>query len=113
MKLTEPDTKLKLKRSNLLSLNSYLYELLTNTEDYFAHISQDKTFKHILIHNIKTVYEKVSKILFKNAYITNEFKTVFSLNEAEKLTLIKLTSLYALPMDINFIEYELTKKLIK
>ena len=113
MKLTEPDTKITVKRSNVLSLNQYIYELLTNTEEYFNIITADKTYKKILIHNIKTFYEKLNKLIFKYAYVTNEYKSSIKFTDSEKLTFVKVFSIYPLPMDINFIEYELTKKLLK
>jgi len=112
MKLTEPNTKIKVNESNLKSFTSYLHEILINSNDYLNHLTADKFFKKILLHNLKTIYENACKIQFKNFGLYH-YKGVINLSDAERQSLVKLFTFYPLPLDINFIEYELTKKLLK
>ena len=113
MKLTEPDIKIKLNGSNAKSLYDYLHELIVNSDKYLQPVTNEKLFKKIFIHNLKTTFEKVSKILFKRFYDVKEFTESLKVTDAERHTLIVLFSFYPLPLDINFIDYELKKNLLK
>jgi hypothetical protein len=112
MKLTEPDIKIKVTRENLKTLNFYLSEILVNSNIYLEEITKDKEFKKIMLYNLQSAYEKITKIQFKNYFSQTNYKALLKFTNGERLTLVKLVIYYPLPLDINFIEYELKNKLI-
>lgn len=116
MKLTEPNIKIKVNESNLKSLTSYLYEIILNSDKYLQPWEVPKIFKKIVLHNIKEIYQKACKIQFKNFALEiygSKYKGVLNITDAERHSLIVISSLYPLPLDINFIEYELKNQLLR
>ena len=112
MKLTKPEIKVKVNRDNLLSLLNYFEHLSEYLPEYLTPIvKDDKFYFNILEHNIKTITEKVLNTIYKNHH-KNPYKVNLIFNEAERLTLLRLNTSYNLPLDIEFINYELNKSLI-
>lgn len=112
MKLTKPPLKVKVNRENLLSLLNYLNHIHDYKSEYLNPlIKSDKFIYIILAYNLESIIEKVINTIYKNHHKT-PYKTNLQFNEAERLTLIKLAIYYPLPLDIEFINYELQKNLI-
>ena len=113
MKIATPDIKIKCKVSHLNTLIRYLAELLTNYDQYIKATTQEnKNGKEICKYHLQTISEKVSKLIFNNTTY-KDIKCTLKLNHAERLTLNTITSYYPLPLDINFIEYEIKNGLLK
>lgn len=113
MKLTAPDIKIKVNKSNTKTLYDYLHELIINSDKYFETVTSEKLFKKIFLHHLKSTYEKVSKILFKHYHDAHDYKETLKITDAERHTLVVMFSFYPLPLDINFIDYELKQNLLK
>lgn len=112
MKLTQPDLMIKCKYAHIKTLYDYLIEIINNSQAYFKPCNISAHLVNIYKHNLSTLCEKAAKLMFK--YV-NERNKNFSvkLNEAERMSLFFVASFYPLPMDINFIEYEINKGLLK
>ena len=113
MKLTKPEIKVKINKDNALSLLSYLNHLSEYFPEYMEPITKgDIFYYHILEHNCKSLSGKVINTIVKNQY-KNGFKTNLTIDHAERCFLLRLVSAYSLPLDIEFINYELNKNFIK
>ena len=115
MKLTQNETKIKLNKSNLFSLSQYLTHLAEFSNTYMKpHFNNITYLLHL--HNVNTIREKVGHIFYKSISIeikAIDLKHTLKLTEGERLTFYAITTHYPLPMDINFIEYEINKRMIK
>lgn len=112
MKLTQPDLKIKCKYAHTKTLYEYLMEIINNSEAYLKTFVSNSNVRTVYKHHIATICEKVAKLMFNNLHNQQKNFTL-KLNEAERMSLYILTSNYPLPMDINFIEYEIKKGLLK
>ena len=113
MKLTEPDLKIKCKASHLNTLLEYLREIIENHNEYLETFIHNSTVRRIYRHNLSTLCEKVAKCVFNYININPNGKEIsLKLNYAERITLSSVVDHYPLPMEINFIEYEIKNKLI-
>lgn len=112
MKLTEPDLKIKLSLDQLNSLSNYLKEVITNFDKYSEPFNSHKLLRKLIEHNLKTCLEKVAKLFFNNAFRGKKGVTL-KINHSERMSLYHTTAYYALPLDINFVEFEIKNGLLK
>lgn len=112
MKLTQPDLKIKCKYAHSKTLYEYLIEIINNSEAYLKTFISNHHVRRIYSHHLATICEKVAKQMFNHVHNQNKNFTL-KLNEAERMSLYIITSNYPLPMDINFIEYEIKNGLLK
>lgn len=112
MKLTQPDLKIKCKLAHLKSLCEYLTEIVNNHDDYLKPFVNPSTLRRIYRHNLATILEKTAKLIFNHINEPNKNLTL-KFNEAERMTFFSVSAYYPLPLDINFIEYETKKGLLK
>lgn len=112
MKLNEKPIKIKCRVSNLNTLMRYLRHLITNHDVYLEPFVFNSTVRRIYRFHLNTLAEKVAKLIF-NYTAETDLKCVLQITEAERLVLFEVTANYPLPMDINFIEYEIKNGLLK
>lgn len=112
MKLTEPDTKIKCNYVNAKTFYEYLIEVINNNEMYFKPLHIGKMHTEVYKYNLCTLCEKVSKLMFKYVWSHSQ-KFTLSINHAERITLLFIVNHYPLPLDINFIEYQIKNGLLK
>lgn len=110
MKLTENDLKIKCSADHLRSLLSYLNEIATNSEAYLK-LFLKAPVRKIYEHNVNAIREKVIKLLF-NGTGSGRINHSLRLSHAERIVLNELSDRYPLPLDINFIEYEIKNRLL-
>lgn len=112
MKLNTQDTKIKVKVSHLNTFIKYLAHIIDNHDDYLKTFIGNSTVRRIYRYHLNTLAEKVAKLIFNyTAHV--DLKCTLKITEAERLVLFQVTAYYSLPMDINFIEYEIKNGLIK
>ena len=114
MKLTEPNTKVKVKTAHLVTLMNYLQHLNEYKDEYLKPLGSKITLQ-IYLHNLNTLREKIAKILFNHCItvkVDNDKKHNLIFTEGERITFFYVTTYYPLPMDINFIEYEIKNGLL-
>lgn len=112
MKLTEPDLKIKVRVSNLSSFCYYLSEILKHYEKYVNNELFSNSINGIIKHSLQTLLEKSGKLALRHLSL-RDVKCTLSINYAERLALYELTARYPLPLEINFIEYEIKNGLLK
>lgn len=113
MKLTEPDLKIKCKADHLNTLLEYLKEIIEHHNEYLQSFVHNSTVRRIYRHNLSTLCEKTAKAVFSNINLSGVKKNItLKLSYAERITLSSVVDYYPLPLDINFIEYEIKNKLI-
>lgn len=114
MKLTEQNTKIKVKAQHIVTLMNYLQHIDEFKNDYLKPLFNKITLE-IYIHNLNLLREKLAKVLFNHCIsgkISKEKNHTLTITEGERLTLYHVTSHYPLPMDINFIEFEIKNGLL-
>lgn len=111
MKLTQPDLKIKCKYAHLKTLYDYLREIIEHHEEYLISFVFNKSVRRLYRHTLSTLCEKVAKFMFNHI---NEQNKLFTLKftDAERMVFFEVTKYYPLPMDINFIEYEIKNGLL-
>lgn len=113
MKLTLQPVKIKANREQLLSFLQYLNHLSDYLPEYLTPLTPDRFYKEILKENLKAITEQVIRAIFNNSHKdTTKIKIPLKLSHEQRIVLIVLTSAYPLPLDINFIEYEIKNKLV-
>lgn len=110
MRLTENDLKIKCSADHLRTLLSYLNEIATNSEAYLKMFLKEPVRK-IYEHNINAIREKAIKLLF-NGTGSGRINHNLKLSHAERIVLYEVGARYPLPLDINFIEYEIKNRLL-
>lgn len=112
MKLNPTPLKIKCKVSHLNTLIRYLGHLITNHDVYLEPFVYNSTVRRIYRYHLNTLSEKVAKLIFNyTAHV--DLKCTLSITEAERLVLFEVTANYPLPLDINFIEFEIKNGLLK
>ena len=110
MRLTENDLKIKCSPDNLRTLLNYLNEIADNSDLYLKLFLKKATY-NIYNYHLNGIREKVIKLLFNNAG-TGKALTTLKLSHAERIVLYDTGARYPLPLDINFIEYEIKNRLL-
>lgn len=104
--------KLKLSLQQLNSFSDYIREILLNYKSYSASFILDKITINIFEESLKTLLAK-TVILSVNGYFTNKKKISVKVEYTERMALVYVTGIYPLPLDVNFIEYEIKNGLLK
>lgn len=112
MKISQPDIKVKCNLSNLQTLAGYLTELIKNHDEYLKGFVYNSTIRRLYRHQLSTLFEKVAKLIFHNINLPAK-KLSLKINESERMVLVSVSAYYPLPLDINFIEYEIKNGLLK
>lgn len=111
MRLTEPDIKIKCTNSHLKTLLEYLSELIDHWENYSLNLFYKPVIKVVYKHHLNSIREKAIKLIFSNVG-TEKTNFTLKLNHAERITLFDISAHYPLPLEINFLEYEIKNKLL-
>lgn len=111
MRLNESDIKIKCSESHLKTLLEYLSEMVEHHEDYFKTFIHNSTMRRIYRFHLNGLREKIVKLLFRSAG-TQKINFTLSMSHAERITLFDVSANYPLPLEINFLEYEIKNKLL-
>lgn len=111
MRLTEPEIKIKCTNGHLKTLLEYLSEITDHWQDYSLSLFYKPVIKSVYKHHLNSIREKVIKIIFSNVG-TDKINFTLKLNHAERITLFDISAHYPLPLEINFLEYEIKNKLL-
>lgn len=108
------DVKIKCNLTQLNSFVEYLKEILTNYDQYLNCNFNNKFQYEVMRHEITTLSEKTMKLFISKAFRGHKDKKfTLSITHTQRISLFNITALYPLPLDINFIEYEIKNGLLK
>lgn len=111
MQLNESDLKIKCSESHLKTLLEYLSEIVEHHDDYLKPFVYNSTMRRIYRFHLNGLREKIIKLLFRT-YGTQKLNFTLRMSHAERITLFDVSANYSLPLEINFIEYEIKNKLL-
>lgn len=111
MEIPQHLIKIKLTYLNALSINAYLLEIIKNNEAYLFVIEQSKAKQAVYLQHIINLFKPLSRHVLNHALTKKNF--LLKLNPGERFTLVLITAQYPLPLDINFIEWEIKNQLFK
>lgn len=102
--------KIKLNFQQVKTFCKYLNDLIYSVE--FNDYLDSYLIKDIFIFHLKQMLERMSRLMFKSFNQQTKYFNLI-LNEAEKIVLFQITSIIELPANIQFINYETSKQILK
>lgn len=102
--------KIKMNFQQIKSLCKYLNDLLYTID--LADYTTNYLIADVFQYHLKQMLERLSKLMFK-AFDNQTGYFNLILNKAEKIVLFQMTSLIELPLNIQFVNYETSKQIIK